>query len=395
MDFELSDEHEMLRSSVREFVDREIIPKIKEYDRNEEFLPPLDIMGKMGLFGICFPEKYGGAGMDYLALAIACEELERGDISLRTVLSVHVALTSCTIYQWGNTKQKEKYFIPQNHGRMIGTTAMTEPSCGSDVANVTTRAEKQGSHYIVSGQKTWISLADIADNFLVLARTGESGYKGLSLFIIERDFTGVTTTSLHHKLGTRAGNTGELFLEKVEVPEENLLGHEGEGFKICMSALDNGRFTVAAGAVGTIKAALESSVKYCHERKAFGQEIGRFQLIQEHLAHMQAAYDASQLLVYKVAWMKNQGKRNTRETSMAKWFATTHALDAANRAIQIHGAYGYTSDYPVERLWRNVRGACIYEGTNEIQKLIQGSYIMGYRKYRPLRCEMPPYDPLS
>ncbi|UCG01648.1 MAG: acyl-CoA dehydrogenase family protein, partial [Candidatus Heimdallarchaeota archaeon] len=371
----------------------EITPKIKEYDRNEEFLPPLDKMGKMGLLGICFPEKYGGAGMDYLALAIACEELERGDISLRTVLSVHVALTSCTIYQWGDDKQKEKYFVPQNHGKMIGTTAMTEPSCGSDVANITTRAEKQGSHYIVSGQKTWISLAEIADNFLVLARTGESGYKGLSLFIIERDFPGVTTTSLHHKLGTRAGNTGELFLDKVEVPEDNLLGYEGEGFKICMSALDNGRFTVAAGAVGTIKAALEASVRYSHERKAFGQEIGRFQLIQEHLAHMQAAYDASQLLVYKVAWMKNQGKRNTRETSMAKWFATTHALDAANRAIQIHGAYGYTSDYPVERLWRNVRGACIYEGTNEIQKLIQGSYVMGYRKYKPLRCEMPRYEP--
>ncbi|MFX1517995.1 MAG: acyl-CoA dehydrogenase family protein [Promethearchaeota archaeon] len=393
MDFELSDEHEMLRSSVREFVDREIIPKIKEYDRNEEFLPPLDIMGKMGLLGICFPEKYGGAGMDYLALALACEELERGDISLRTVLSVHVALTSCSIYQWGNDQHKEKYLVPQNHGKKIGTTAMTEPSCGSDVANVTTRAEKQDGYYIVSGQKTWISLAEIADNFLVLARTGESGYNGLSLLIVERDFPGVTTTSLHNKLGTRAGSTGELILDKVEVPKENLLGREGEGFKICMSALDNGRFTVGAGAVGAIKAALEASVKYARERKAFGQEIGRFQLIQEHLANMQAAYDASQLLVYKVAWMKNQGKRNTRETSMAKWFATTHALDAANRAIQIHGAYGYTSDYPVERLWRNVRGACIYEGTNEIHKLIQGSYIMGYRKYKPLRCEMPPYEP--
>lgn len=393
MDFELSDEHLMLRSSIREFVDREITPKIKEYDRNEEFLPPLDTMGKMGLLGICFPEKFGGAGMDYLALAIACEELERGDISLRTVISVHVALTSCTLYQWGTEKQIQKFFIPQNHGESIGTTAMTEPSCGSDVANITTRAEKKGNHYIISGQKTWISLADIADNFLVLARTGESGYRGLSVFIVERESSGVKTASLHNKLGTRAGNTGEVFLDNVVVPEENLLGQEGEGFKICMSALDNGRFTVAAGAVGTIKAALDVSIKYCHERKAFGQEIGKFQLIQEHLAHMQAAYDASQLLVYKVAWMKNQGKRNTRETSMAKWFATTHALDAADRAIQIHGAYGYSSDYPVERLWRNVRAACIYEGTNEIQKLIQGSYVLGYRKYKPLRREMPRYEP--
>lgn len=393
MDFELSDEHLMLRSSIREFVDREILPKIKECDRNEEFLPPLDTMGEMGLLGICFPEKYGGAGMDYIALAIACEELEKGDISLRSIISVHVALTSCTLYQWGTEKQKQKYFIPQNHGEKIGTIAMTEPSCGSDIASITTRAVKKDDIYIISGQKTWISLANVADNFLVLARTGESGYRGLSVFIVERDFPGVKTNALHNKLGTRAGDTGELFLDNVEVPENSLIGQEGEGFKICMSALDNGRFTVAAGAVGTIKAALDASIKYCRERKAFGQEIGKFQLIQEHLAYMQAAYDASQLLVYKAAWMKNQGKRNTRETSMAKWYATTHALDAADRAIQIHGAYGYSSDYPVERLWRNIRGASIYEGTNEIHKLIQGSYILGYRKYKPLRYEFPRFEP--
>ncbi|MFW9991059.1 MAG: acyl-CoA dehydrogenase family protein [Candidatus Odinarchaeota archaeon] len=391
MDLALSDEHLMLRDSIREFVDREIRPKVQEYDAEQKMLPPIKKMAEMDLLGICFPEKYEGAGMDYLALAIASEELERGDSSLRVLMSVHIGLNSCSIYQWGTEEQKMKFLVSQNKGAKIGAFAVTEPNCGSDIASLRMRAEKQGDSYIISGQKNWISLADTADNFLVIARTGEAGHKGLSAFIVEREFPGITTSSYHDKLGVRAGDTGEIFLDKVEVPEENLLGREGEGFKIAMTSLDNGRFTVAAGTCGTIKEAIETSVNYCHERKAFGQEIGKFQLIQEHLAYMQAAYDCSQLLVYKVAWLKNQGKRNTRETSMAKWYATEHALDAAHRAIQIHGAYGYSSSYPVERLWRNVRSASLYEGTTEIHKLIQGTYALDYRKDKPLRCELPPF----
>jgi glutaryl-CoA dehydrogenase (non-decarboxylating) len=256
-----------------------------------------------------------------------------------------------------------------------------------------TRAAQEGDEYVLTGRKTWISLADTADHLLVIARLDQEkrGTKNMGAFIVDRTLPGVSTTTIKHKLGIRAANTGEIALNEVRVPSENRLGEEGEGFKIAMSALDNGRFTVAAGAVGLIRACIQSSIQYAATRKAYNQEIGRFQLIQEHLAEMQASYDASQLLVYKAAWLKNRGERNSRETSMAKWFATTRALDAANRAIQIHGAYGYSADYPVERYWRNARGAVIYEGTNEIQKLIQGAYIMGYRQDRPLRCELPPY----
>ena len=237
-------------------------------------------------------------------------------------------------------------------------------------------------------------MVDVADNFLIFARLGEEkGYKGIAAFIVEKKWSGVTTNSFHDKLGIRTGDTGEIFLQDVRVPAENLLGEEGEGFKIAMTALDSGRYTVGAGALGVIRASIEASIKYCHERKAFGQELGRFELIQEHIAYMQAGYDQSQLLVYKAGWLKNRGIVNTRETAMAKWQATNYASDAANRAIQIHGAMGYSGDFPVERYWRNARANTILEGTNEIQKLIQGSFILGYRKKADLRQKMPPYIP--
>jgi glutaryl-CoA dehydrogenase (non-decarboxylating) len=335
-------------------------------------------MGELGILGVCIPEKYGGSGLDYISLALACEELERIDTSLRVILSVHTALNSLTLYQWGTEEQKQKYLVPQGKGKKIGAYGLTEPGCGSDAANLQTKAVKEGDEYVINGAKQWISLVDVADSFLIFARLGKvKGYKGIAAFIVDKNSPGVSTTSFHDKLGVRTGDTGEIFLQDVRVPGENLLGKTGEGFKIAMTALDNGRFTVAAGAVGLIKASLEASVKYCHERKAFGKEIGTFQLIQEHLAYMQAGYDQSQLLVYKAGWMKNQGIRNTQETAMAKWQATTHASDAANRAIQIHGAMGYSGDFPVERYWRNARANTILEGTNEIQKLIQGSYILG------------------
>lgn len=396
VDFSLSEEHEMLRDSVRDFTEREVSPIVSEYDKQQKSLYPKLIpkMGELGLLGVCFPEKYGGAGLDYLALAIVCEELERIDTALRVVLSVHIALNSCTIYQWGTPEQKDKYLIPQAQGKKIAGFGLTEPCCGSDPASLQTRAIREGDEYVLTGNKIWISLAEYADNFLIFARLGkEKGHKNIAAFIVERDYPGVTTSSIHDKLGIRTGDTGEIVLQNVRVPAENLLGQENEGFKIAMSALDSGRFTVAAGALGNIKASLEASIKYCHDRKAFGQEIGRFELIQEHIAYMQAGYDMSQLLVYKAAWLKNKGKHNTRETAMAKWQATSFACDAADRAIQIHGAYGYSADFPVERIWRNSRANTILEGTNEIQKLIQGSYVLGYRKPASLRCELPPYQP--
>ncbi|MFQ5979340.1 MAG: acyl-CoA dehydrogenase family protein [Candidatus Heimdallarchaeota archaeon] len=395
MDLSLSQEQELLQDSIREFLEREVKPKIQDYDREQKHLPPLRHLGDLGILGLCIPKKWGGAGFDYLALAVVCEELEAVDTSLRVVLSVHTGLNSLALYQWGTKEQKDQYLIPQARGVKIATFALTEPSSGSDPAALQTRAIRQGDEYVITGNKSWISLADIADHFLVIARLDQEkrGTKNMGAFIVERNSPGVTTSTLKDKLGVRACNTGSIHFQDVRIPSQSLLGQEGEGFKIAMSALDNGRFTVAAGSVGLIRACIEESVHYAKSREAYNQEIGRFQLIQEHLAYMQAGYDTSQMLVWKAAWLKNQGKRNSRETSMAKWYATNQALDAANRAIQIHGAYGYSADYPVERFWRNARGAMIYEGTDEIQKLIQGAYAMGYRKDRPLRRELPPFLP--
>ncbi|HKZ41139.1 MAG TPA: acyl-CoA dehydrogenase family protein, partial [Candidatus Hodarchaeales archaeon] len=250
---------------------------------------------------------------------------------------------------------------------------------------------RRGSTWVLNGQKQWISLANIADNFLIFAYTDKSkgASKGMSCFIVEKDFPGIESRDFENKLGMRSGSTGEIVLKDVHVPQENMLGVEGEGFKIAMSCLDNGRFTVAAGSIGLARAALDASVKYALERETFGQLIGRHQLIQEKIAKMVSGIESARLLVMRAAWLKNKGIRNTKETALAKWVATNVALDSANEAIQIHGSYGYSADYPVERMWRNARGAVIYEGTNEIQALLQAEYALGFRKDHPLRKEMP------
>jgi glutaryl-CoA dehydrogenase (non-decarboxylating) len=376
---------------VRRFVDREIRPYIQKWDAEGHFEPKiLQRLAELQLMGVCIPEKYGGAGMDYNTLAIVCEELERGDIAFRTAVSVHTGLNSLTLLQWGNEEQKEKYLTPQARGGKIGAFGLTEPDAGSDVAAISTTAVRDGDVYRLNGQKTWISLCDVADHFLIFAKTDPSKkHKGISCFIVERDFEGVTTRAIQGKLGIRAGNTGEVFLDDVRVPAENRVGEEGEGFKIAMSALDNGRFTVAAGACGLIRACLEASVKYCHERKTFGKEIGRHQLVQQMIAKMSRNLDISRLLVYRAGWLKNEGKRNTRETSMAKWFACDAAFEAANDAVQIHGAYGYSNEYPVERYLRNAKAPVIYEGTREIHTIMQGEYALGYRVDRPLNRNLP------
>jgi len=395
MDFALSEEHEMVRKMVREFALREIAPTIKENDRAQTFdRSLLPKMAEQGLLGICIPVKYGGAGMDYISLGLACEELERVDTSARVILSVHVALNSLTLLQWGTEEQKREYLVPQARGERIATYALTEPNAGSDAAAIQTTARRDGDSYILNGEKMWISLADVADNFLVIAYTDKSQrHRGISAFIVEREFPGVTTATIHGKLGIRAGNTGSISLQDVRVPAKNLLGQEGEGFKIAMSALDNGRYTVACGAVGLIQACLDASVRYAKERMTFGVPIGQHQLVQEMIAKMVQRLEAGRLLCYRAGWMKNQGLRNTRETSLAKWYACDAAFESAADAVQIHGAYGYSDEYDVERYLRNAKGAVIYEGTREIHELIQAQYALGYREDRPLRCELPAYDP--
>lgn len=391
MNFSLTDEQRAVRKVVRSFVDREIMPYIKEWDDKGHFETNiLKRLAELQLMGVCIPEEYGGVGMDYNTLAIVCEELERGDTAFRTAVSVHTGLNSMTILQWGTEEQKQKYLVPQATGEKIGAFGLTEPNAGSDVAAMETTAVKDGDLYILNGSKTWISLSDVADNFLIFAKTDtKAGHHGISCFIVERTFAGLSTKAIKGKLGIRAGNTGEVFLDHVRVPAANLVGYEGEGFKIAMSALDNGRFTVAAGACGTILASLEASVKYCEERRTFGKEIGRHQLVQQMIAKMSANLEVSRLLVFKAGWLKNSGKRNTQETSLAKWISCDASFDAANDAVQIHGAYGFSNEFPVERYLRNAKAPVIYEGTREIHTIMQGEYALGYREDKPLRKMLP------
>jgi alkylation response protein AidB-like acyl-CoA dehydrogenase len=334
--------------------------------------------------------------MDYISLGLACEELEVVDSTLRVVMSVHVGLNSMGLLQWANEEQKQRLLVPQAKGEKIACFGLTESGAGSDVAGITSTARRDGEAYILNGEKMWISLATKADHALVVVRTDAKTpdpHDGLSAFLVELDSPGVSRGDIHGKLGVRAGSTGWLAFQDVRVPVENRLGEEGEGFRIAMSCLDNGRYTVAAGATGLIRASLEASVRYANERKAFGREIGKFQLVQQKIARMVQSYEMARLLYLRAGWMKNQGQRNTRETSLAKWFATDASFEAASEAIQVHGAYGFSDEYDVERYLRNSKGAVIYEGTSEIHQLMQASYALGYREDAQLRCELPAYDP--
>ncbi|MCL4530555.1 MAG: acyl-CoA dehydrogenase family protein [Chloroflexi bacterium] len=396
MDFALSPEHQMTQKMVRNFSQKEVAPVIKEHDRRQEPIPwVIERMGELGILGLPFPVRYGGGGMDYLSLGLACEELEAVDTHLRVVISVHTGLCAMTLFQWGSEAQKQKFLVPLAKGEKIGCGAFTEPGMGSDVAAMRTSAKRDGDHYILNGEKMWISLASKADYVMVTVKTDAKAKKpseGLSSFIVDLSAPGVTRGDIHGKLGVRAGSTGWISFQDVKVPIENRIGEEGEGFKITMSAFDNGRYTVASGATGIIRASLEASVKYAKTRTTFGKPIAEHQLIQEKIAKMSQDYEIARLLYYQVGWLKNQGKRCTRETSYAKKFATEASFSAANEAIQIHGAYGYSDEYDVERYLRNARGAMIYEGSSEIQTLIQAGYALNERSDRPLRCELPAYN---
>ena len=396
MDFGLSNEHQMVQRMVRDFAAKEVLPTIQEQDRVGGMAPfVIPRMAELGILGITIPVKYGGQGMDYISLGLVSEELEFVDTSLRVVISVHNGLTCLTILQWGTEDQKKKYLVPLAKGEKVGCGAFTEPGAGSDFAHIQSTGKKNGQEYILNGEKMWISLATIADFAVVTVRTDQEpdkAYQGLSTFLVDLDSPGVTRGDIHGKLGVRAGSTGWINFQDVRVPAKNLLGEEGEGFKVTMSAFDSGRYTVAAGATGLIRAALDASKSYAEERNAFGGKISDFQLIQAKIAHMALDYQAARLLYLKAGWLKNQGIRNTRETSAAKWYATDASFRAAAEAVQIHGAYGFSDEYPVERFMRNAKGAMIYEGSNEIQSLIQADYALDKRRDKKIRRELPQYD---
>jgi glutaryl-CoA dehydrogenase (non-decarboxylating) len=397
IDFELTEEHQALIETVREFARKEVAPYIKDWDEKQEFHREIfEKMAELNLLGVCIPEEYGGAGFDYISLGLVCEELEAVDTFLRVAMSVHTGLNSLTLYAWGTEAQKQKYLVPQAKGEKLATYGLTEPGAGSDVVASRSTARREGDEYVLNGEKMWISLADTADNFLFFCWTDEEKRKkrdhsGMSCFIVERGLKGFTSGTIHGKLGIRAGNTGYFSLQDVRVPKENLVGEEGEGFKIAMFALEQGRFTVAAGATGVIRASRDASVAYANERETFGTKIANHQLVKQKIANMEADYQMCRLLCLRAGWLKNEGKPNGRATSLAKWQATVRSETAASMAIEVHGANGYSNDYPVERYLRNCKAAVIYEGTRDIHTLMQADWALGLKEERPARKTLPPW----
>jgi len=397
IELELTDEHKALQQTVREFVAGEVAPHIKEWDEKAYFEPSIfKKMAELGLMGVCIPEQYGGAGFDYISLGLVCEELEACDTFLRVAMSVHVGLNSLSVYSWGTEEQKQKYLVPQAKGEKLATFGLTEPNAGSDVVGMRSTARRDGDDWILNGEKMWISLADVADHFLFFCWTDLEKQKardhtGMSCFIIERTMPGFSSGTLHGKLGIRAGNTGYFSLQDVRVPKENMLGQEGEGFKIAMFSLENGRYTVASGATGVIRASRDASVAYANTREVQGQPIANFQLVKQKIANMEADYQMSHLLWVRAGYLKNQGLPSARAASLAKWQATVRSETAASMAIEVHGANGYTNDYPVERYLRNCKAAVIYEGTRDIHTLMQADWALGLKKEKPARVILPPY----
>jgi len=377
----LTDEQRNVQETVRRFVDERVLPHAVENDIEHRLdRSIIDGMAEIGLLGIVIPPEYGGSGNDFVSEALACEEIERGEPAFRTLMSVHVGLNSLSLLRFGSEEQKRRFLAPQARGEKIACFGLTEPEAGSDVAALRTTATRDGDVYRLNGQKAWISYASVADHALVFAKTDPAGgHRGISAFLVETSTPGVSSAETKHKLGVWAGSTGELFFDDAEVPVDNRVGDEGEGFRIAMYGLDQGRFTVAAGACGVIRACLERSIAYARGRETFGRAIGRNQFVQDMIAEMVVGYETSKLLVMQAAWLKDQDVRNTRETSLAKMHATESALRAAELAIRIHGAAGYSSEYGIERYLRNACAPVIYEGTTQIHKLMQAEHALGYR----------------
>jgi glutaryl-CoA dehydrogenase (non-decarboxylating) len=397
IDFELTEEHKALQQTVREFCAGEVAPFIKEWDEKAHFERSVfNKMAELGLLGVCIPEQYGGAGFDYISLGLVCEELEACDTFLRVAMSVHVGLNSLSLLTWGTEEQKQKYLVPQAKGEKLATFGLTEPNAGSDVVGMRSSAKKDGNDWILNGEKMWISLGDVADHFLFfcwtdLEKQKNRDHSGMSCFIVERSMPGFSSGTIHGKLGIKAGNTGYFSLQDVRVSQANMLGNEGEGFKIAMFSLENGRYTVASGATGVIRASRDASVAYANTREVQNQKIANFQLVKQKIADMEADYEMSHLLWLKCGYLKNEGKPSARTASLAKWQATIRSEKAASMAIEVHGANGYTNDYPVERYLRNCKAAVIYEGTRDIHTLMQADWALGLKKEKPARVILLPY----
>jgi len=372
IDFELTDEQRLIRETARDFADNEIFPRARDNDRNERFdLDLVKKLGDMGYLGPIVDEEYGGRGLDYRTYALIVEEVGRADSSARTVVSVQTSLVCSSIQRWGTEEQKREWLPRLCTGEILGCFGLTEPNTGSDAANLATRAEKTGDGWKITGQKQWISMGNYAKVALVFAQTDpEKKHRGLAAFLVPTDSDGFSSRSIHGKLGLRASDTAELSLDGVEVGDEALLGKVGDGFKVAMSALDSGRYSVAAGCVGICQGCVNASVDYSKEREQFDRPIASFQLVQEMIADMVVDTEAARALVWQAGWLKDVGRPNTKETSIAKLFATEAAVRSANTAIQVHGGSGYVDDYPVERYLRDARVTTLYEGTSQIQKLI-------------------------
>jgi len=383
MDFDLNEEQSMIQETIRKFADEEIAPVAAENDKNAVF--PRDIFKKLaglGFMGTPIPEEYGGAGFDYISHAIVAEEIGRVDSSLRATYSVQVSLVELPIFKFADELQKKKYLPKLTSGEWIGCFGLTEPNAGSDPAAMMTTAREDGNHYILNGQKTWITNSGIADLAIVYAKTNpQAEARGITAFLVERGFKGFSTRDLDDKLGLRASNTGEIFLEDCRVPKENVMGEVNKGFKVAMGTLDFGRYSVAAGCVGSAQGCIDISKEYAKQRSQFGKPIAGFQLIQQMIADMVVECEAGRLLVYRAGHLKNKGLPNTRETSIAKYYCSEMVNRVAYKAIQIHGGYGFSGEYAVERFYRDARINTLFEGTSQIQQLIIGAYELGIKAF--------------
>jgi butyryl-CoA dehydrogenase len=382
IDFELTDEQRLIRETARDFADGEIVPRARENDRNEHFDTELvQKIADMGFLGAIVPEDYGGRGVDYRTYALIVEEIGRGCSAMRTVVSVVTSLVCSSIVRWGSEEQKQEWLPQLCSGEALGCFGLTEPDTGSDAANLKTRAKQVDGKWRISGGKMWISLGNFSKLALVFAQTDpEKKHKGLACFLVPTDQPGFTTQEIHHKLGLKGSDTAELSLDDVE---GDLMGEVGEGFKIAMSALDSGRYSVAAGCVGICQGSLDASIAYSKDRTQFDRPIGSFQLVQEMIADMVVQTEAARGLVWRAGWLKDQGKPSTTETSIAKLYATEAAVKCADLGIQVHGGSGYVDDYPVERYLRDARVTTLYEGTSQIQKLIIGRAYTGLNALVP------------
>jgi alkylation response protein AidB-like acyl-CoA dehydrogenase len=385
IDFELTDEQRLIKETARDFSDREIAPRARENDRNEHFDTELvQKIADMGFLGAIVPEQYGGRGVDYRTYGLIVEEIGRGCSAMRTVVSVVTSLVCSSIDRWGNEEQKQEWLPRLCTGEALGCFGLTEPDTGSDASNLKTRAERIDGGWRINGTKMWISLGNYAKLALVFAQTDPSlKHRGIACFLVPTDSDGFSSQEIHGKLGLKGSDTASLGLDGIEVPDAALMGEVGDGFKIAMSALDSGRYSVAAGCVGICQGSLDASVAYAKERTQFDRPIASFQLVQELIADIVVETEAARYLVWRAGWIKDQGRPSTTETSMAKLYATEAAVKCANNAIQVHGGSGYVDDYPVERYLRDARVTTLYEGTSQIQKLIIGRAVTGVNALVP------------